>query len=156
MPLSVHAAMAASTPNWSVQQFDLLGRLRGDNRSAALLDPSAHPDATALSLFGSTPAAAKARCLRRRIVTVKSRVQCRPKFTYIVAPLSRTDKTLPSTNANRPRSAASPVRFSADKGAKFVDQELSPELGLLYLIQQPNRKKAPIKNQRTRGGQHIP
>ena len=94
--------------------------------SAAMIGPprcSIHPRTRMRrpsSVFGSTPAAAKvaphAPC---RMVTVKSRVQRRPKFTYIVAPLSRTDKTLPSTSANWPRSACSPVRFSADKGAKF-------------------------------------
>ena len=74
--------------------------------------------------FGSTPAAAKSPPMRRRMVTVKSRVQRRPKFTYIVAPLSRTDKTLPSTSANWPRSACQPGEiFGRQRGEIGIGPE---------------------------------
>ena len=57
------------------------------------------------------------RCVRLRMVTVKSRVQRRPKFTYIVAPLSRTDKTLPSTSAKWPRVGAESGKiFGSQRG----------------------------------------
>ena len=88
------------TPFSDLTNFDLLGRLGRDDRTAALLDPAAHPDAAAFELFRFDAGGGEGFARRRRMVTVKSRVQRRPKFTYIVAPLSRTDKTLPSTSAN--------------------------------------------------------
>ena len=44
-------AMPALRINTSLDEFDLLGRLGVDDRAAALLDPSAHPDAAAFELF---------------------------------------------------------------------------------------------------------
>ena len=71
------------------------------------------------SCFGSTPATANVRCWRLRMITVKPRIHRRQKLTYIVAPLSRTDKTLPSTSAKCPCSVVNRARFSASKAAKF-------------------------------------
>src|SRR5665647_67818 len=45
------AVMPALPAMESICQFDLLGRLGGDDRAAALLKPAAHPDAAAFELF---------------------------------------------------------------------------------------------------------
>src|SRR5262249_51248190 len=57
------------------------------------------------SCFGDNPAPEKMRSCRFDMVTVSASDHRRPKFKYIVPPLSRTDKTLPSTSENRPRAA---------------------------------------------------
>src|ERR1017187_7336092 len=45
------AVMPALPVIVSISEFDLLGRLGGDDRAAALLKPAAHPDAAAFELF---------------------------------------------------------------------------------------------------------
>src|SRR5262245_57828623 len=75
------------------------------------------------------------------MVTVKSCVQRRPKFRYIVAPLSRTDKTLPSTSANCPRAAAIRSVWSDRKGAKLGSAQ-SPRRAVRALRSALNSKSA--------------
>src|SRR5665647_3935086 len=74
------------------RELDLFGAVGRDDRAAALFDPAAHPDAAAFQPLRLEAGRENVRCWRLRMVTVKSRVQRHPKFTYIVAPLSRTDK----------------------------------------------------------------
>src|ERR1700674_3595167 len=49
------ANVAVMAANASINKFDLLGGFRGDDRPAALLDPSAHPDTAAFERFRFYP-----------------------------------------------------------------------------------------------------
>jgi hypothetical protein len=75
---SITASPVHSLP---IGELYLLRARRLDPRPAAFLDPSAYPDAPPASVFGSRPAAVKLRVFRFRIVTVKSLLHRRPKFT---------------------------------------------------------------------------
>jgi hypothetical protein len=106
--------------------FDLLRGHNINDRAATLLDPTAHSNWTPLQ-----PLRIDARRGEFSPMTLKNRYRKiaphrRPKFKYIVAPLSRTDNTLPSTSANWPARLQPLEMFRPQRGEIGVCPDTAP------------------------------
>src|ERR1019366_5596088 len=113
------AVMPALPAMESICQFDLLGRLGGDDRAAALLKPAAHPDAAAFELFRLNAGRGEGAAQAPQDDHGESPCPAPPEIHIYSGPALAYRQDLAFHQREPAPFGRSRVRFSADKGAKF-------------------------------------